>query len=590
MSRKAFLTRKQLHEYAEEPNAFWQAFEDQYLAMFRPLDTLIREEKVEDWFSMCDQTMKRLRQFIEKPLGAVPQLLILRGWTGSGKTTCVRVLFEKMRDTLPPHTVYLYLDASIASITVADLEHDFDSQIATGLDWQFGLSRFEGVAPSDESDMANRKRLEQLAAEGKLIVIVWDNVDQCPRDIQIKCLQLAHHKLKWIPKQKIIVPVRDYTFSRAETELTVAGYEYTSVRHSPPPTCEVLNLRVGLAQSAIDRDLVDQTRVDLGGVAVTLAHGKEFLSKVVGDLSEQRLSQTCEQLSNGSIRFQLELARYALRSAYLTRDLVLEALRRHYVRREPDHFLVPYHRFLEGILTGGSDQCYRIFSFEDSLLINMFDAGEPDAHFNTLNRHHVAKIATHASLGVHVDEVISNLERLGHSRACTEATIREFLATGMLWSEEGAAEDFPARISKVIPTDSTRCYMTEVVHSLVYVQHMGLVTPLEDRYRKHIVAWPMGDEKTTLLQRMQSAAALLRQLSSDEAAEWEIVRGSADAQATHQEFGLGRVSAAIAGSMLNQISAIRRSSASREGGVNLLPDEWRELCRPFVELRGFSIS
>jgi len=586
MSRKAYLTEKQLHEYAEEPNLFWQAFEDQYLTMFKPLDSLMKDERIENWFVESEHTMKSLRKFVERPHGSIPHLLIVRGWTGSGKTTSIRVLFEKMRNTLPSHLVYLYLDTSIASVTVADLERDFDTQILVGLHWQFGPSHFQGVDPNNESDTANRKRLHQLVDEGKMIVIVWDNVDQCPRDIQTKCLQLAHHKLKWIPQQKIIVPVRNYTFARAQKELTITGYDYTSIRHSPPPMDGILRLRAGLARSAMERSFGGETTIDLGGgVAVTVAHGEAFLNKVLDDLSEQRIAQAREQLSNGSIRFQLDLARYALRSPYLTRELVLDALRRYFEDQEADHVLVPYHLFLEGILTGGMDQCYRIFSFEDALLINMFDAGEPGAYFNTLNRHHVADMVSRTNLGMRVDELISQLSALGHSRECTEATLREFLASGILWSEDGSAEDFPDRISRVLPTESVRYYLGEVMMSLAYLQHMGLVTPLEEQNQNRIEMWHVGHEKSTFLQRMRSAEALLRQIAMDESVERDVARRSGDGPTVLQTYEFGHVSGRIARSVLKEIAAIRRSSEMEQVGLAIPGGEWRAICETFERLR-----
>ena len=413
MLREACVTSLSLRRYVEEPNLFWCAFEKQYRRMFRPLHSLIQDEQIQDWFVSPDATLNPLIDFVSAPSYDLPGLLILRGWTGSGKTTSVRVLFEKLKDRLPKPTVYLYIETSVAALTADSMEREFDVQIHAHLKEQFGDDHFSNVSPDDESDGANKARLNQLLNEGKNIVVVWDNIDQCPRQMQLEALRLAHHKLYWIKQEKIIVPVREYNFSLAERELPIAAYDYTVIRQVPPDINEIIQRRGNLARRATEQ-LDKQTKIQLGGgISVTVADGNKFLNKVINDLSHPDVTKALMELSNFNLSMQLKMARYAFQSPYFTRDILLHAISVYY-EQDPTFVLIPIHRFIEGILTGSQTCPYCVFSFEESLLINMFNAGQPHAYYNILNRHHVAQIALENEGGTEVESIISELENLGH--------------------------------------------------------------------------------------------------------------------------------------------------------------------------------
>ena len=138
MPRAAYITPENLIRYKKEPNLFYRAFESQYRKMFRPTDWLIDQEVLEDWYVEEVDTIRELTKFATAPAGDLPGLCILRGWTGVGKTTSVRVLFEKMQERLPKNLVYLYLWFSTITSGVESIGRDFDRQLYTQLQKQFG--------------------------------------------------------------------------------------------------------------------------------------------------------------------------------------------------------------------------------------------------------------------------------------------------------------------------------------------------------------------------------------------------------------------------------------------------------------------
>lgn len=583
-AREAYITPSQLQLYQEDPNIFWRAFEKQYRAIFHPLEYLIQKADPLKWVVNLEHTINRIIEFVDGGFEDTPGILILRGLTGSGKTTAIRVLFERMRDKLPHNLVYLYVDASISTVSVNHLESDFDAQIYVGLKGLFRDDHFEDVEAGDESDAANRKRLQQLVDEGYNVVSVWDNVDQCPRAVQRACLQLAHYKLRWLKNQRIIIPIRHYDVSLARRELAVSGYAMpVIISHSPPTVDQILRTRIGLAQEALEKD--QSTTIDVDeGISVTVADGRGFLQRVVNDLCKPDILEAMRMLTNGNVRTQLRMVSYVLRSPYLTRKVVLDALRGYY-EGDREHTMISLSRFIEGLLTGSPRVPYRVYSFADSLLTNMFHAGESNTYYNTLNKHHVAEIVRHSEDRVETDFIVAELNKLGHSEMCTHNTIKEFLAYELVWSEEGGPEAYPQYVSTVLPTGSLRYYIDHLIYHSSYLQHMGLVTPLEERFRSDIEVWSTTDaHELSFTDRMSAAKALILQIEADEKAEVAHVRGNAARLSIMREYGFGDLSIQIAERLIKQIVLIKSSM-----GKDIVSTEWENLVIPLQEAASRSL-
>ncbi len=574
MNRKSLISPFNLSIYKEKPNLFWRAFEQQYLKMFRNIDALIDKEELSNWYIACTETIDQIINFINKSHDDIPGLLLVRGWTRSGKTTTIRVLFEKMKELLPPNIVYIYINLGVSSITSEDLERDIDTQIYTSLSWQFGDFHFPPDIALNATDTANRVRIDKLIDEGKTIIIVWDNIDQCKKRIQHDCLKLAHHKLFWMPKLKLIIPIREYTFIRARTELNISAYDYHIIRHFPPSISDLFRCRSKMSLNHIKK-LSDENIMSINmdeGINITIAHGEQFLNKIIDDMLVYENQYTIECLSNFNIEQKLEILRYALMSLYLNRKIVFDALYRYYEQNQ-HYILLPVHRLIEGMITGAMDRCYRVYSFEDSILINIFDSGESDAYFNTLNRHHIMQIMLNNKCGMPWNEIQNILSTIGHSKSCTYNSIDELLKCGLIWSEEGDAENFPEDIHIVLPTESMNYYVNSLIYKLVYLQHMGIVTPLDEEFCK-LNMWDFQDQTLTFKDRMESAIALVSQIAKDEKDEIKYSKKNTEATSIIKKYSFGRLSKNIALNILKELKAIKKSNNEEK---ILTKEEWETI-------------
>lgn len=585
-SRTAKVDQNNLELFKEVPNIFWEYFEPQFLKMFRPLDTLIDKENLNDWFIENKETIDKILKFVTQPSDDVPGLLIIRGLTGTGKTTTVRALFEKLRERLPAKIIYLYLNLSVSAIKENDLERDIDTQIHENLKKQFKNSYFRDVRADDETDTANRKRLNQLLDKGYLIVAVWDNVDQCAQDIQLASLKLAHHKLNWIKKQKIIIPVREYNFSRARAELSVATYDFNFIQHSSPSISDVIARRGGLFEKAVKESKPPDKKIDLdGGISITLSDANKFLRSFTTEMKEPDILFALNSLSNLNVRTQLDMIRAVLRSPYFTRKVIMDIFYSFFRDENLRHSMLPIHRFIEGLITCGKDNCYSVYAFNESFLINMFDTGNflDDAYFNTLNKHHVAQMSFINQNGIDIKKMMHDLEAIGHPSLCTEQTIKEFLSCGLLFSSQGGPDDFPGRITHVSPTQSTRYYLERLISKLVYLQYMGVVTPLRKDFTNEIEIWKPTDKHSTFKQRMASVKALLLQIAMDEMMEIQKAQNTNHSIILHQnEFGT--LAGYLATNVINEINAIKKASGVYEG-MPKNENEWQEILEPFEKIK-----
>lgn len=586
MFKKSVLKPSDLSKYIEKPNLFWRAFSQQYKIMFRPLKYLLNHENIDDWFVTPQKTFNKLNDFINTPNEDIPSLLIIRGLSGSGKSTSVRVFFEKYTQNLSSDTIYIYIDTSVTSVSTNDLEKDLDSQIHASLINQFGFNFFTNVPDDDESDTANKKRLLQIIKNGKRIITVWDNIDQCTKNIQIACLQIAHHKLNWIDGQKIIIPVREYTFDIARRELPIAGYDYSVIRHFSPTISDILKCRIQMAKNGLDILDSDQL-IDLeDGISVKVTDGNKFLEKVIDDICKSDTNKALTELSNGNINTQLIMVQYAFKSPHLNRKTILDSLASYY-NKDTNFILIPHYGFIEGVLTCALDECYTYYSFEDSPILNFFNAGEIDTFYNTLNRHHVAQIITNASLGVPAKTLIELLEKLGHSKVCTLNTITEFLKCGVIQSEQGTFEFFDENSTILQANLSTHYYLNNLIVKLVYIENMALVTPLLPKYYKRIKSWDLEDGdngKEIFIKRINAAKALVQQIFDDEKSELNLIKNDEEKLKIYRQYNFGSLAATLAKNILIPLYKIKVSQQQREDRHGLSNSEWYDLIIPFKNL------
>lgn len=595
MSREACVDEDNLAKYAEEPNAFWKYFKLEDSGMFDRLDKLLDEESLEDWFvwEEAEKTIDKIVKFVNSPNRTKPGLCIIQGRTGSGKTTCIRVLFEKKAERISGKLLYVYIDTNVFSGDSKHLQAEMDSDVYRVLKEKFGDDHFpDGIAGSTEGS-ANKVRLQQLLEEEYRVVVVWDNIDQCPFAVQMAALRLARHKLHWVKDMKLILPLREYTFSVAERELAEAKFDRFYIKHSSPPIEKVIRKRASLGGRSVE-DAIGQVGFKLGrGYQVTVAHGGKLLGAVIKDLTRTGLARTLNRLANYNVDTQLRMVEYAFKSPYLTDKVLLNAFYAFYERHEEDYLVFPIHRFLEAIITGALDTCYSVFSFRDSHVINLFDANVPDEWYNTLNRPHVAEIINGKRGGALVEDLVAEMEALGHPKSCTEDTISTFLGAGLVWSHEGGREYYElGLIRKVFPTATLDYYCRTLMHTLVYLQHMGLVTPLEPKFRNRIDVWAIDETAQTFNQRIDVAKALLRQLATDETREKDIVdalpqQEAREARKWLNQHRFGNMAAKAAKMVLSELKAIQNAS-QRQGkeldALRLTEKDWGGHIQDFERL------
>lgn len=429
-----------------------------------------------------DSPEARLKQFISEPVGpSFRRIRLISGPTGCGKTTFINHFFheylpEKETD-LDSSLFVLIIDCHDAAQHGGHLEQDIDHRIHLKLQeeeyswldelphcidmWLSEINFDSGFyralwkdLPEDLTEQKklewiderrrglhrrnssespfhdfNRVRLNYLAGKfDKKLIVVWDNVDHAPLDVQEEAISLARHKLRWIPNQKIIITVREYALTRVASELPAAAFALSTQHLHPPPIHRVLEARAETAMKALE------SRLDMGDVTVTVQDGKKFLQSILLSFRESENQKILTRLTNSNLRMQLEVVLQVLKSGHIasTED-ALDAIRRHFESSERP-WRIPWVSLLEALICGD----YRFRYPYETFILNLYDAGNIVSFFNTLNTHYVLKIAERCASGIAPSEITLLLQRLGHPSAVTEASIQRLLVTISFGQSKGA--------------------------------------------------------------------------------------------------------------------------------------------------------
>ncbi len=163
-------------------------------------------------------------------------------------------------------------------------------------------------------------------------------------------------------------------------------------------------------------------------------------------------------------------------------------------------------------------------------------------------------------------EVIDTLTTIGYPEPAVRKCVNKLMAAVLLDSLQGPLPADFLTDAEVPGYYHLRCtsaglyYVRRLIKQLTYVQHMSIVTSLQDPFRNMIRPWRVGE----LPHGVQSAAALVAQIKSDEKREAEASYTSPEGRRIHDLFRFGRLAHDIAAGCRKSLQTIRNSLA-RDG-------------------------
>jgi hypothetical protein len=367
-----------------------------------------------------------------------------------------------------------------------------------------------------------------------------------------------------MPAVKTIITVREYARQQVKTELELMSFQVSDQNLLPPDVHRVLEQRARSAQTELANTVIGEE------VAVRVSDGLNFLLSVLASFKEPINERILCRLSSYNLKEQLRMAAQVMKSGHIAGTAtVLEAVRRFY--ESPEH---PWHigwaDLLEALICGD----YSFMYTPESRVVNLFDAGSP-GFTGTLSYYCVLQVLRGHGADIDRSEVISLLSSLGHPASVTAKSIRNLLDQGLLWSEQGLVvpEGQPQQLKLSIKGEF---YLDELMTKTMYLQHMGLVTPLNPELKRELSWWKPEDFKS----RIRAARVMVKQLDHDEKSQWtEAERLGGDSVRVRKKYLPGRLCARIRQEAHSELCVIRDSHPEE---IRMTPNDWNEVLGWFV--------
>lgn len=623
--RTRLLTDQQIgRDYGLERNAVYMAYEVAFRVMFEDFDGLPRSMHQQKWyvgrrwnrrervFEDSAEAEGRLLGFVtERKDGPRRTLRLITGRTGSGKTTFLNHFFHvylpqnhpQTADSLAP----IMIDCADAAIAPDTLEHDIDHRVHEALKspkftwletephyitmWEeecafdklFYLRLWASLGPAQtvaeklkriepkRADLHNfnRVRINYLIKRGITPIMVWDNLDHADIGVQRKAIQLARHKLSWMPGAKVIVAVREYTRPMVLQEIAPAAYQLSDQELFAPDVHSVLERRVESAIAALGTvqkpiELQERTSVALG-------RPSEFMSIMLSSLKDKEVEDALCKLSVDNVRNQIAMAKLTFSSGHMPPEMINVMVQSYYQDQARNHPTVvdpparlSWRRFIQGLICGHYVY-HRSGGDDHALVLNVYEAEDPNHEFgNSLCIPRILRVLDSCACEVPFGELLQTLESCGYRSATIKRCVKTLLAAHLIHSPQGPLSISVLTEDEANPfyvecTDAGRYYVRRLIKELVYIQHMSMVTHLEPQFLERLSLW----KPHQVIDGVKSAAALIAQVHADEVREQSAMRKNAQARRVGTQFGFGELAVEMANGCHKALSIMQATWKKR---------------------------
>ena len=588
-------------------------------------DSEVEDRTSEDWGWYCPTRLSgegprgmmpeaQMYQSLNGPVtDGTKKVVLVHGGTGHGKTTFLRHFFRKHLPEIDPElaarTIAVRISLGIAGMTLASLEDDVDNKINTYLDKHFPelysdecmLSMAEQARKLDTDFHArllaehpmgksradklqwinsivgrksvlkecnnvfadfNRLRIQYLTKRlHKKFVIVLDNIDQMPRQIQEAAFMLARHKLEWVQNTNdvsVVIALRSYLLTRAAKELPLSAYQNRyEVCIRPPRLMDVLQRRTRYAEREFPKQLTFHQAGLFRRRSTPVSATKTTLTKMLGQwvtaFGDMETDLALSKMSNHDLREQLRMVSTIFRSPNFDWLRLVDAVATPSVRH------ISHDRILDMLLRGTNLLCS---TDSPVFFANLFNAGNHQHFANSLNQIYLLNVVKRLGSD-YVDNVVSILADLGHPPAWTLESIEELLQRNVLLSPEGQylRADQIRQICFQIEDEPLSEFYTETLpYRLYYMQAMAYQTPMQDKWRR-LTPLPkrVGEDVQHFPVRLRAAAALVGQIMDDERRQREALEGNTRSLELHKQYCLGGIGERMCKEALKQLKRIRDS-------------------------------
>ena len=269
----------------------------------------------------------------------------------------------------------------------------------------------------EQRDQHLKKSITHIAlGRKKQIVIIIDNADQRPFDVQQEAFIIAQNFAKdW--HAAVFVALRPQTFYRSRQVGAFTAYPQRVFTISPPRVDLVISRRLtfalNMAEGRISVDLLKDVELNLGNISL-------FLKALIYSLGKNRdLIEFLSNITGGNIRSVVEFVSKFIGSANVDAKKIIE------IMEHGSNYLVPTHEFWKSALLGK----FSFFDPKTSLALNLFDINNSNSidHFSLpiiLGYLNFDSIHRNKDGFVSTELIIEEMQNWGFSYGVTEFALR----------------------------------------------------------------------------------------------------------------------------------------------------------------------
>lgn len=449
---------------------------------------------------------KTIDEHISRTAISLPQLMLLLGPVGAGKTTFLHYTQKvSAANAIDGKVIWIYIDFKLATPTddprtfLFQRILDFietDTSFDLG-DWgkvvkhaykqELANLKKGPLAMVDEATfnqrvseivMAERIKVEPyigkiLTYSGRLhpIYLVIDNVDQLDNEEYCGKIFIEAQAAARRIGANVIMTMRDTTYGRYRSTAIFDAFQLDAVYVDAPSVLPVISRRFAYAKRMLQGKKA--TFVADNGSRFVIDDLGAFCDVIIKSVLENPCAYMVEVLSAGNVRRGLALVKEFLASAHVSSDRALYD----YAGGNPS--FIPPHEFFKGAVFGQR----KFYREEDSLLLNLFDAKIGGRAFQMLRIHLLELLCASASAsdasGVEVTQIINELYKMGLPDQEVMHCLNTLHRGGLIRTTEGFDELPPS--ASLLPTRLGGYLLRELSGEFTYLEACALDAYIYDR-------------------------------------------------------------------------------------------------------------
>lgn len=380
--------------------------------------------------------------------------------------------------------------------------------------------------------------LHLVKARHKIVVLIFDNVDQRDADMQkATFIQAQVAASKW--DIFVMVALRPDTFVRSKLHGAISGYHPRAFTISPPRFDQLMEKRIEAAAMMLRGELPLPTIGE--GATIQIQHVSNYLDVLKYSFArEPELLAFCEDISCGNMRLALDYIIAFMSCGHVDARKILERW------QENGSYAIPLHEFTRGVMF--SDREY--YSSKKSAIANVFDCRSGDSResfillclLSVLSKVAKPNAAADSQSGyLETEDVRRALLYVGFDYSQANWCIERAMGARLIETnlKDGAFDN--ATHMRISSAGSH--YFNKLVRTFVYLDAVSIDTPICDK-----VTLTGIDDVTLLQKRLERARrflAYLNQIAKGQPGiaslcDWDLIRIALDEDMQRAEAGNAR--------------------------------------------------